>query len=127
MGGDYRELGRATGGHPFLLRGETATARIVPDDPRIAVPPVERKQLSGPFAGDLGELATRVCRRMNYPQTSYLRATEYAVLPGMSVTVLGWCTFEPDPEAVGDVTGYRKELPTRPVISGTRRHRLLIG
>ncbi|HSD90418.1 MAG TPA: hypothetical protein VLB44_22980, partial [Kofleriaceae bacterium] len=108
MGGDYRELGRAAGGHPFMLRGEAATARIVPDEPRIAVPPVERKQLIGPFTGELGEIAKRVCRRMNYPQTSYLRATEYAVLPGMTLTVLGWCTLEPDPEAVGDVTGYRK-------------------
>lgn len=125
-GGDFRVLGRAVGGHPFTLRGETAAARIVADDPRIAVPPIEQMQF-GWLSGKLGELARQVCRPMNYPLTSYLRATEYAVLPGMTVRVLGWCTFEPDPDAVADVTGYRKELPTRPVVSGTRRQRLLIG
>jgi hypothetical protein len=90
-----------TGGAPFVLRDQTGMTRVVPIDARLAVPGI--KQDSN---GDV---------------------VEYAVLPGMTVTVVGWCTFEPDPDAVADVTGYRKELPTRPVVSGTRRQRLLIG
>ena len=90
-----------TGGVPFVLRDESGATRVVPIDARLAVPGVDLDS-----RGDV---------------------VEYAVLPGTTVTVVGWCTFEPDPDAVGDVTGYRKELPTRPVISGTRRQRLLIG
>ena len=92
---------RRSGGHPFVLRDATGATRVVPIDARLAVPGVEREA-----SGDV---------------------VEYAVLPGTTVTIVGWCTFEPDPDAVADVTGYRKELPTRPVVSGTRRQRLLIG
>jgi hypothetical protein len=69
----------------------------------------------------------RVCKKANYPTSSVLRITEYAVLPGALVTVIGFCTFEPNPDAAHDVTGYRTALPTRAVISGSRRRPLLIG
>ena len=75
--------------------------RIVPIDARLAVPAVRQEADGG--------------------------VVEYAILVGSTVTIVGWCTHEPDPDAVADVTGYRKELPTRPVVSGTRRQRLLIG
>jgi hypothetical protein len=67
-----------------------------------------------------------VCKKPNYPYSSSLRVTEYAVLPGMEVVVRGHCVREPDPGAPADVTGYRTELPTRPVVSGTRRSPLLL-
>jgi hypothetical protein len=92
---------RKTGGHPFNLRDASGVTRIVPIDARLAVPAVRQEAEGG--------------------------VIEYAVLPGSIVTIVGWCTHEPDPDAVADVTGYRKELPTRPVVSGTRRQRLLIG
>jgi N-acetylglucosamine kinase-like BadF-type ATPase len=92
---------KKTGGYPFNLRDASGATRVVPIDARIAVPAVHQEADGG--------------------------AVEYAILPGAIVTIVGWCTFEPDPDAVADVTGYRKELPTRPVVSGTRRQRLLIG
>jgi hypothetical protein len=129
-GGDYVELGCLEKGIPFLLEGDGARARVVPERPRLAVP---GKSSSRPVL-DLDtqdwdpmlELARKVCRRPNYP-TSTLRATEYLLAPGMEITVMGWCTREPDPEAAADVRGYRGQLPTRPVISGSRRTRLLVG
>ena len=124
-GGDFRELGRVERGEPFVVRDATGDARVVAQNPRVAVPPFESlrsmRDLGGPLAADAA------CKKPNYPATSQLRVTEYAVLPGAVVTVMGFCTFEPNPEAVGDVTGYRTALPTRPVISGSRRRPLLIG
>jgi hypothetical protein len=84
-----------------MLRDATGETRVVPIDARLAVPAVHQQADDG--------------------------LVEYALLPGATVTVVGVVTFEPDPDAVADVTGYRKELPTRPVVSGTRRQRLLIG
>lgn len=92
---------RRTGGHPFMLHDGSGATRVVPIDARLAVPPVRQSDDDG--------------------------VIEYALLPGATVTVVGWCTFEPDPDAVAEVTGYRKAPPTRPVVSGTRRQRLLIG
>jgi hypothetical protein len=133
VGGDYVELGRIEDGRPFLVEAEGAFARVVPERPRIALPGDAigmrpATALDFPTHHDkLIELARSACKkRPNYP-TSWLRATEYVVLPGMLVTVLGWCTREPDPGARADVTGYRAELPTRPVISGSRRVRLVIS
>jgi hypothetical protein len=125
VGGDYHELGRVDGGVPFLLRSDTGTARVVPDQPRLGLP---GQTFSRPIMqpGELGPLAKLVCKRHNYP-TSWLRATEYVVLPDAFVTISGWCTREPDPEASESVSGYREQLPTRPVISGSRRAKLLIG
>lgn len=125
VGGDYHELGRTEGGVPFLLRSETGTARVVPDRPRIAVP---GQAFSRPITqpGMLGALARGVCKQNNY-STSWLRATEYVLEVDALVTISGWCTREPDPEASVAVSGYREQLPTRPVISGTRRAKLLIG
>jgi hypothetical protein len=131
VGGDYVELGRAEQGKPFLLRGENAVARIVPDHPRVAVPGTAQMQpitaLRGQPYDAMTRLAKTACKRKpNYP-TSWLRATEYIVSAGMPVTVIGWCTLEPDPDAASNVSGYRADTPTRPVLSGSRRARMLIG
>lgn len=123
--GDHVELGRLAAGVPFLLRSQGGTARVVPDRPAIAVPPYV---VARPFAQAelLWRLARCACRPPNYT-TSWLRATEYALVPDQLVTVSGWCTREPDPDAREDVAGYREHLPTRPVLSGSRRAKLLIG
>lgn len=131
VGGDYVELGRAEEGKPFLVTSDSAAARVVPDQARVAVPGYERIEpisaLRGPARDPMIRLAKTACKRKpNYP-TSWLRATEYVVAAGMPVTVIGWCTYEPDPDGAGDVSGYRAQVPTRPVISGSRRRRLLIG
>jgi hypothetical protein len=124
--GDYRELGRVERGQPFVLRDATGEARVVAQNPRVAVPPFEIVRSFGSVPAAIAE-HYRVCKKPNYPATSFLRVTEYAVLPGALVTVVGFCTYEPNPDASQDVTGYRMALPTRPVISGSRRRPLLIG
>jgi hypothetical protein len=127
IGDDFHELGRAEGGVPFLLRSDHGTARVVPDRPRIALP---GESVSLPIASAsrlfvaASELTT--LKPPNYA-TSYLRATVYTLEVDMFVTVSGWCTREPDPEAAENVARYREQLPSRPVISGTRRAKLLIG
>jgi hypothetical protein len=128
-GGDFRELGSAERGEPFVLRDPTGDARVVPQNPRVAVPPVETMRSFAAMAEVKGPVASMLakCKKPNYPHSSVLRITEYAVLPGALVTVMGFCTFEPNPNAAKDVTGYRTALPTRPVISGSRRRPLLIG
>ncbi|NVB77671.1 MAG: hypothetical protein HOV81_04690 [Kofleriaceae bacterium] len=131
VGGDYVEIGRAEQGTPFLLRGENAVARVVPDNPRVAVPGTAQMQpitaLRGQPFNAMTRLAKTACKRKPNYRTSWLRATEYIVSAGMPVTVVGWCTYEPDPDAAADVSGYRSDSPTRPVISGSRSARLLIG
>lgn len=132
-GGDYRELGRLDGGAPFRIESDGGTARVVPGTPQLALPAATYMRPAHELAAG-GErsamiyLAQRVCRAPNYPATSWLRATEYVLAPGDEVTVKGWCTHEPDPDAAPNVdTGYRGELPSRAVISGSRRTPLMIG
>jgi hypothetical protein len=132
IGGDYVELGRVEQAVPFLLVSETGTARVVPDQPRVAIPSHVRlyamRDLDEDAMTDQALLLARmVCRRPNYPTSSSLRITEYALAPGTLVTVKGYCTREPDPTSPEDVTGYREPPRTRPVISGTRRVPLVIG
>ncbi|HEX5062112.1 MAG TPA: hypothetical protein VFV99_22235 [Kofleriaceae bacterium] len=126
VGGDYRELGRIEGTASFLLRSEHGTARIVPSGARLALP---GHSVARPFM-NLGPMLTELSRgqieQPNYP-TSWLRATEYRIDEGEELTIRGWVTREPLPEASDAVSGYREQLPTRAVISGSRRAKLLIG
>lgn len=125
VGGDYHELGRTEAGIPFLLRSEHGTARVVPDKPRVALPSrVYMRPVAAP--GILGDLARGHTKPPNH-HTTWLRGTEYVLEPETFVTVCGWSTREPDPEATESVSGYREQLPTRPVISGSRAAKLLIG
>lgn len=125
VGGDFAELGRVEEGTPFLLRSDAGTARVVPDRPRVSIP---SRAFSRPimYAQELTQIARGKLKRPNY-STSWLRATVYALEPGAFVTIRGWCTREPDPQASEQVSGYREQLPTRPVLSGSRRVRMLIG
>jgi hypothetical protein len=125
VGGDYHELGRIEGGVPFLLRSDTGTARVVPDKPRVALPSnVYMRPVAAP--GKLGDLARGNTKPPNH-RTTWLRATEYVLVADTLVTICGWSTREPDPEASKNVSGYREQLPTRPVISGSRNAKLMIG
>lgn len=125
VGGDHRELGRLESCVPFLLRSEHGTARIVPNGARVALHGNSRSQ-PVTYLDGLWSIARSVCKQPNYP-TSWLRATEYMIAEGDELTIAGWCTREPLPEASDAVSGYRDQLPTRPVISGSRRAKLLIG
>lgn len=132
VGGDYVEIGRSEQGRPFLVESPTGTARVVPDHIRIALPGHARlfamSDILHPSRNEPAlRLARSVCRRPNHPYATTLRVTEYVIPPQLEVTVKGWCTHEPDPEASESVTGYRSELPSRPVLSGTRKKPLLIA
>ncbi len=131
IGGDFVELGRSEQGRPFLLMSPTGTARIVPEHARIAVPGSvtlhAMRELDNSWYNHAAiRLARSVCKRPNYPDTSSLRVTEYMVALDMDVTIRGYCTHEPDPQAAKDVTGYRAEVPMRPVLSGTKGSPLLL-
>lgn len=126
-GGDYRELGRAEQGRPFFVRDSSGIARVVATNAGVAVPPIEKvRSFYDSVEAQLEPLYAK-CRRPNYPGSSLLRITQYALVPGATVTVMGFCTFEPNPDAAADVSGYRAALPTRSVVSGSRRRPLLIG
>ena len=129
-GGDYVEIGRAEAGSSFLLADASGVARVVPDRPRLALLGTELMRevrvLDPNFRDLVGNLARTVCRPPNHP-SSTLRATEYVIEDGATITVRGWCTREPLPDATDHVTGYREELPTRAVISGSRATPLMIA
>jgi len=132
ISGDFVELGRSVQGVSFLVVSERGVARVVPDHARVAVPGAERifamKNLDASWYNDPGiRLARSVCKRPNYPNSSSLRMTEYVVTPDMNVIVQGYCTKEPDPKGADDVTGYRADVPMRPVLSGTKRSPLLLA
>ena len=123
---DYVELGRLEGGVPFLLRSSDGAARVVPEHASIALParvwPPQHHGSGGMFA----TLLARV-RPPSYA-SSLLRFTEYVLELGVVATVRGHVSRETDPEGADAVAGgYRDHLPTRPVLSGTKRKRMLIG
>ncbi len=131
-GGDYREIGRAEKSVPFNLHTQQGSVRIIASAPRLGFhgtthvwPMRDLERADHPDA--LIRLARSVCKAPNY-RRSTLRATEFVVAAGMTVTIKGLCTHEPDPDAE-DIGGvYRDgERPTRPVISGSRRDPLQIG
>ena len=75
-------------------------------------------------------LYDRLKIQLNYPHASKLRFNERVVTAGTRVTVLGHNQHEPMQDASatdGDASGYRGELPMRPVFSSSRRKPLLIG
>lgn len=129
--GEPIELGRTEQGTSFLVTDERAKARVVIDQPRVALPGYEQKHPIAVLRVPAFDAMTRLAKaaRMKPPTelSSWLRATEYIVTPGMPVTVIGWCTYEPDLDAKAGESDYRAEPPTRPVISGSRGTRLLIG
>jgi hypothetical protein len=128
--GDWRRIGRGAAGCEFLVEDETATARVVPGHAEVDLPgqavsrPCTHWDL--PSADIVVQLARRVCKPPNHPYQTALRATEHIVVAGARVVVGGACSREPDPRATEAVTGYRDQLPTRPVLSGSRRTPLVI-
>ena len=125
-GGDYAELGRREEGTPFLLRTDDGPARVVPEHPHIGLDPAEViVRLQGTLGGAPDSLLAQM-KKPNHP-SSHIRVKEIRIEPGRQLTVSGYVAREQDPDAASDVAGYRAQLPTRPVFSGTRRVRLLLG
>ena len=129
--GDWHRLGRAAAGCEFLVEDSTGTARVVPDAAKVMLPgqAVSRPCTQWHSVGGADivvQLARRVCKPPNHPEQTQLRATEFLILAGTSIVIGGTCAREPDPRATEAVTGYREQLPTRPVLSGTRRAPLVI-
>jgi len=129
-GGDSRELGRTEETLPFTLRCAGGEVRVVPGSPLIALPGLVqiRGGLHDGRSDAVMRAARAVCRPMNYPQSSLLRVTEYVVVPETDITLRGYCTREPAPDAADAAAAeYRGQTPMRFVVSGTRRARVLIG
>jgi hypothetical protein len=129
--GDWVERGVADQGSPFSVRDDTGLARVIPDGARCDLPASSSTFLPtgvlGPGAYDLYQ---RLKIQLNYPQSSKVRFNERIVTSGARITVLGHNQHEPMQEASAtnvDTSGYRGELPMRPVFSSSRRKPLLIG
>lgn len=126
-GGDYVELGRREDAIAFLLRTPDGSARVVPARPHLGLEPANVVvRPCGAYADAFGALVAQV-KKPNYPTSSMLRVKELVIVPGMQLRVSGYIAREQDPDAAENVAGYRGDLPTRPVLSGTRRVPLLLG
>jgi hypothetical protein len=129
--GDWVQRARLQHHGEFIVDVGGVRVRVLAHGARIDVPPhhiARRAGYGGPVSSyDLVMAQARAAQVRFAYATSLLRATEWIVTPGMLVRVQGGCTLEPDPDAVATVQGYREGLPTRPVLSGTRRAPLLIA
>ena len=132
---DTFELGRAGGGASFLLHSDHGIARVVPDGVLVLnLPHRFAATLMRSFGAHHLKTEARVkelaahgrIRKPNWGASSLLMR-EYLFGVGDTITVQGHVTLEPNPLADEKVTGYREALPTRPVLSGTRKRRLLFG
>lgn len=130
--GDWVERGVADQGVPFFVRDSSGLARVVPDQARCDLVAATTTFVSTGHGLPAGprELFEGLAIKLNYPTTSRVRFTERIVTVGERITVLGQCQLEPMQDAAAadaDSTGYRGELPMRPVFSSSRRKPLLIG
>lgn len=127
--GDSVQRGVVMHGVPFTLRDASGEARVLPDRARIGAPGhiVLRSPRQAPLDRERA-LYSQLGVHLNYPDTSKLRFTERVILADEPVRVYGYCSREPDRQAMdAEVSGYRGAVPTRPVLSSTRRAPLLIG
>ena len=129
--GDWVERGVADQGVSFFLRDPSGLARVVPAGARCDLVATSSmfastgSLLPGPLA-----LFQQLKIELNYPQLSKLRFNERIVTTGTRISVLGHNQHEPMQEASAtdvDASGYRGDLPMRPVFSSSRRKPLLIG
>jgi hypothetical protein len=133
-GDDSVEIGRASGGCSFMLTGTHGSARVVPDGALAALPksrvvlyPTWEMFQRNPRDNILA-FGQSICRKdPNHPLHTRVRVTEYSLYEGAEIRVMGWCTQEPVADATEAAAEYRGAAPTRAVISGSRRTRLLIG
>ncbi len=127
--GDSVLRGAKCQGVTFAVRDASGVARVIPDGARLGGDGRMFNYLPGALLiGYERELFFELNIRLNYPSTSSLRFTERVIQPVAEVTVYGYCQREPDRAAMdADVSGYRGAVPTRPVLSSTRRAPLLIG
>ena len=116
-------------GVAFRVRDASGVARVIPDGARLGTAGKSFHYLPGALLiGYERELFSELKIKLNYPTGSNLRFTERVIAPTAEVAVYGYCQREPDRGAVdADVSGYRGDVPTRPVLSSTRRAPLLIG
>ncbi len=127
--GDSVERGVVVQGVPFTLRDDSGQAHVIPDRARIGVPGhIVLRYPRNALLDEERRLYTQLGVRLNYPDSSKLRFTERLILPGSQLRVYGYCQREPDHQAMdAEVSGYRGDVPTRPVLSSTRRAPLLLG
>ena len=135
-GSDWTWHGSRLEACAFRVGDDSGTARIVDDNPLVLARPYELLRVSVRDVGradprsrgapDLERALAPFGGKLDLVTFGTLRFTEYVIAPGSQVTVLGGCTREPDKTATEAVSGYREQLPTRPVLSGSRRAPLII-
>ncbi len=127
--GDWVQRGVVVQGVPFTVRDESGDARVIPDRARIgSAGHIVLRYPHHALMDAERALYTQLAVHLNYPDTSKVRFTERVILPGAPLRVYGYCQREPDRASMNaDVSGYRGDVPTRPVLSSTRRAPLLIG
>lgn len=130
--GDWVERGVADQGVPFFVRDRSGLARVVPDQARCDLAAMSTTYSAAGQALPPGPRALfeTLAITLNYPTTSKVRFNERIVTTGETITLFGQSQLEPLQDASAadvDATGYRGELPMRPVFSSSRRKPLLIG
>ena len=124
VGSDVVARGVTAASCSFLLEDDSGIARIAPARPLLIAEAGEvgRFRLGRVPARCVAAIGPGFQRRTK----GLLVITERLVTLGASVMVRGGAAREPDPGAIDAVSGYRDQLPTRPVLSGTRRVPLII-
>ena len=115
---------------PFAIDDGTGRAIVDPGAAQLLVE-MDATTKSGAF-DDATPIEADFLRRHGMASTGWffnktLRYVEGVIEPGERVAVLGQAVREPDPDAAGQVTGYRDALPTRPRIGGTPAQPILVS
>ncbi|MFN0253583.1 MAG: hypothetical protein ACKV2T_42340 [Kofleriaceae bacterium] len=118
----------------MLVRDDTGRALVLFDGARFAWPTSTTDgwpsglQASARWTATERDAFERSKARLNYPMTSGVRFHEHAIFAGAHIYVYGHAQREPDRSRVdADVNGYRGDVPTRPVFSGTRNVPLMLA
>ena len=118
----------------MIVRDDTGVAIVVFESARFALPTMTTSAWATGLSASPRWSATerdafdRSKARLNYPASSGVRFHEHAILTGARVYVYGHAQLEPDRNRTdADFSGYRGDVPTRPVFSGTRRVPLMLA
>ncbi len=128
--GSWRQVVREARGVPFVLDDGTGRAIVDPGGARVDVD-IDMTTRSGTF-DDATPIEEQFLTRHGLRSTGWvfnksIRYREGVIEVGETITVMGQGVREPDPEAVGQVGGYRSGPPTRLRLGGSSRHPILLS
>ena len=128
--GSWRQRVREQRGVPFTLDDGTGRALVDPSGARIDCE-LDQTSRSGAF-DDATPVEEDFLTRHGMRSTGWffnkkLRYREGAIEIGEHVAVMGRPVREPDPDAIGQMTGYREGPPTRLRLGGSAEHPLVLS